>query len=371
MGRNREGKKLVFADRLSISLRDNEEPASAWLEEFMHPWLSAAPGKGDIALSLTNAPGEYAAASAEKSPTATKAHCFSLDTSAIALPAWESGGRTGIHDAERACFIYIDGPEITFSGSPDSDRWRFTAALSVFELIAAAMRQTCVDMHASALRCDDSGMLLVGPKMAGKTTLAIYLLRTGLFRTIANDRCYIEKANRGWQLYGVPTPIKIRAETLEKFPELLDDFPTVERPYLYSRRELEAGYLPKMLSGYGDMAMSPPHFLRQLGIEASPQSRLSVLFFPCISTEVKTAMLSPLEPSKIRKELECNLYGVNRPASLPGVFDRFAGKPKVELAPVLDRIAATVPGYRIALGPQAYDSNELVHRIADLAMGAS
>ncbi len=85
-------------------------------------------------------------------------------------------------------------------------------------LIREAMACGYELMHAACVCNGDTGVLIAGPKHAGKTTLAIELMRTG-FGLVANDKVLLEHRDGAVLAIGATTAVGIRAGTLSLLPE--------------------------------------------------------------------------------------------------------------------------------------------------------
>lgn len=89
-------------------------------------------------------------------------------------------------------------------------------------LIREAMLRTYEDsggviFHAAGVDVGDSGVMICGPRDAGKTTIAAALLRCTGAALLSNDRLIIHQRDH---LVAVPLPVRTARGTIEAFPEL-------------------------------------------------------------------------------------------------------------------------------------------------------
>lgn len=76
-------------------------------------------------------------------------------------------------------------------------------------------------LHAAAVvTADGSVLLLMGPKMAGKTTTLLSLLRAGACRLAANDKIFVRGSALGLEAQTLPVAAGIRGAAMPMFPEL-------------------------------------------------------------------------------------------------------------------------------------------------------
>jgi GTPase SAR1 family protein len=75
-------------------------------------------------------------------------------------------------------------------------------------------------LHAAALMdCNGKGLLLIGSKGAGKTTLALALIYNHAFTEISQDRVYLAQHAEEIIVYGWPTYYCLNQRTVATFPE--------------------------------------------------------------------------------------------------------------------------------------------------------
>jgi hypothetical protein len=364
-------RELVFAAGASgVTLVSHDPAALRWLTEFLGPWFASGTETSDRRVRLSSDGDTYNSLRARFPSTAESRVCFAFDSFQLALPSESMGASVMVDDSERSCFLRVSPSEVDLVGDPRSRRWRFTAALVMLEIVATRMRRTALDLHSAAVEAAGRAVLLVGPKKAGKTTLSIYLLRSGYCRAIANDRVFAVAEEEGFLVHGVPTAVKIRPETVEMFPELLRELPAVSRPYLYGLDELvrEQGGPPRggvRSDRSDDLALSPPQFLRQMAVEARASAPLGAILFPQVRPDVDRSTITPIGRDEAADEIWSNLYGPPVGCRETTLFEELDGGVRHPLRRQVDDFVRSAPAYRVLLGPNAYVTSELAERVLE------
>jgi hypothetical protein len=84
------------------------------------------------------------------------------------------------------------------------------------------------ELHCACVAKNRDGVLLAGPSGAGKSTLAIALSQNG-FGFLSDDRSFCSLQNGEPQVWGLPTPLKLRPEAVRWFEELQEEHLTDTR----------------------------------------------------------------------------------------------------------------------------------------------
>ena len=355
---------LAFGPGPSFSLGSNDPGVIDWLTEFFGPALTAAEGAVDWQLTLSSAAGDHAALCARRPADAELRPCFALDQRLISLPTWSDREHLLVADDPRSCIVRARPRTITIAGDPGSRRWRFTLVFILYELVATRFSRTHLELHAAAVEVAGRAIVLIGPKLAGKTTLALQLLRSGRWRAIANDRVFAGEEGGALTARGVPTPVKIRPTTLAGFPELHQGLPWIERPFLYSVAELEkqdGTFTPSR----EDLPLTPAQLAHRLGVEPLASAPFGALLFPQVRVGASGWALERLRPEEVAAEIKANLWaGATRRTASTVFADLDGGRslPPNSLAPEL---AESLPGYRFVLGRGAYDDPDFAERLLE------
>ncbi len=361
---------VTFGSAVAVALAADDRAAGEWLREYLEPWFAPTSQTADWRVHISSTRAAYDALGAQQPAVSAARPCFAFDTQVYHLPTWCHGDRLTVADAERSCFFSIAPGAVEIVADPDTLRWRFTAALILVEIAATRMRRHSLDLHAAGVEIGGRAVLLLGPKGAGKTTLAIHLLRSGVGRAVANDRAFASASGPSCMVHGVPTAVKIRPTTLAEFPELLREIPAVERPYLHSLAELGHATSIAGPSDSVELALSPPQFLRQLGAKPCAAAPLGAIVLPDVRCDLDGWDMVPLNPAHLRAAIQSNVYGASCGRREPTVFEALDAGVMDAAPSLVERIVQTVPGYCLRLGRDAYATDDLVQRIVDIAAGA-
>ena len=324
-----------------------------WLAELVEPALAAQDGSArwevDVLAWTEHAPAFP--------PPITAVHplpCFVLDRSTLSLPAWQDEQGFVVSDAERGCHFMIRSGRVTLvPHTLAGRRWRYTLALIVYELVAARARRHQLELHGSAVESQGRAMLAIGPKRAGKTTVALHLQRRGACRAIANDRVFVSPGHDCLTAHGLPTVVKIRPATAHGLPELQVRRPWLERPYLYSVAELShaRGVWPEDQ----ELMLTPAQVAARLGSEPAAGGPISALMFPAVDPAAHGVNITRLPGEVVSTMIDDNMFGRRTRARVVfEALDETRCRPSAPLITALSRI----PAYRVVLGAHAYDDRD-------------
>ena len=360
----------AFGGAVRIAVSADDRAAATWLDEFVTPSFAATSMAADWRLHLSTDAAVRADLRAPRYADARPRACFALDTSVLSLPVARGDGRLHVADVERSCLVNLAPHTVDVIGDPETRRWRFTALMVLLEIAATRMRRSSLDLHAAGVAMGGRALAILGPKEAGKTTLAIYLLRAAAAAVLANDRVFAGVVDGAIVVHGVPTAVKIRRSTVELFPALVDRLPDVERPYLYALDELPRTAAAAAAAGADDVALSPPQLRRQL--EAAPCARapLAAILVPRVRDDLDGWSVERIEPYDLPAILRANLYGSATADRAATLFEEMDGGLVPPSAPLIAQLARRVPAYRVELGRRAYADTALAARLDAIARQA-
>lgn len=145
-----------------------------------------------------------------------------------------------------------------------------------------------VVFHAGAVDLHGTGMLVCGPRAAGKTTTLACLLRAGGV-LLSNDRIILHSSQR---LVAVPLPVPIARGTLDAFPELADSVgPTA------------SAALPASFGTPHKVALSARQFATALGTTMTPTAQLRLIIAPQLTDTHEPAWVERLDTQQARDVL--------------------------------------------------------------------
>src|SRR5262249_44554738 len=118
---------------------------------------------------------------------------FVFDTRVVTLPRWR-GAEMRLFDAKWQLFYDIDKPllTVTITSAPGNRRVR-SALVDVVREVTTNHAQCQGDLllHASAFAIGRQGVIVGGPKRAGKTTLLVHALSADSVEYVSNDRVLV------------------------------------------------------------------------------------------------------------------------------------------------------------------------------------
>jgi hypothetical protein len=348
-----EPRVLACAETV-LALRSDDRAAADWLAEFLQPWFTPSAERPEWSLTVSASADRRRELLARRPPDPARRPCFALDRELVSLPSWYASGGVAVDDAERSCLFLSAPARVDVLPERTTRRWRFTLQWICHEIAATRLRRTALDLHAAAVETDGKGIAIVGPKGAGKTTLSFHLLRSGRCRWVANDRAFARREPTGFQVRGMPTPVKVLAPTLLAFPELRRGLRPIERPYLHSVAEAFAEGAPDDLGARGEFALSPAQVAHALRVTARAVAPLAAIVFPELRGDLAGFTTERLRPGEVAARLESNVYGRPSGRTEATLFEEHDGGRAASPCERADRLSEEVPAYRVALGPDAY-----------------
>jgi len=97
--------------------------------------------------------------------------------------------------------------------------WLASHLLFTISLIEILKRRGCYSLHAAGFGANGRGILIPGMSRAGKSTLAIALLRAK-FDYLSDDMLFLSRRDDGLRVLAFPEELDVTDETLGFFPEL-------------------------------------------------------------------------------------------------------------------------------------------------------
>ena len=117
------------------------------------------------------------------------------------------------------CDVKSHRVQISYPESEASDPWLLAHLFFTVPLAELLKRRGLYMVHAAGLAVGGKGLLVAGQSGAGKTTLALALLRAG-FDFLADDTVFLSLGNSGLRILAFPDEVDVTAQTLGFFPEL-------------------------------------------------------------------------------------------------------------------------------------------------------
>jgi hypothetical protein len=132
-------------------------------------------------------------------------------------------GRLALAYVRRPGVTFVEQPSrvVSFVTAGEDDEAPFEAARLIRALLTGALEERGLFVvHAGAVRVGGRGVLICGPKRAGKTTLVCALAETAGAEFIANDRVYVGAVEERLRLQGWPMSVRIGIGTCLASPGL-------------------------------------------------------------------------------------------------------------------------------------------------------
>jgi hypothetical protein len=206
--------------------------------------------------------------------------------------------------------------------------------------LRVALRQAgFAQVHAAACSFEGRGLLLLGPRRSGKSTLLFRLMSRGA-RFVASDMSFV----RGRRMIAFPHMLRIGAGTIDDNEELSAYFARHERTGDYLRSPIfnagkEELYFPLLAEIWGDVCRDTP---------------LDAVVFPALDLARSTSEILPVPAEETRRRVRETL--VDDPPTLdwlPFVADEEFEALTRSLA---DDVARSVPaGYELRFGARETD----------------
>ena len=354
--------------RAALAVVTDDGSALEWLTEFLSPQFlvrAAGPWTRRVVLSLDR--DEFAALRIRGCATGERIDCFTLDGRFQQHVVWyRDAAETVVRDSPYGAFYRIargTAGDVRIVANPARSQSRLALMRVVRELATgAALLEGQLPLHGAALAVDGQGMVITGPKRAGKTTFLIHSLRSQGAHYISNDRMMIRSdASGGFVVRGMPTIVKVRAGTLEHLSWFGQRYR--QTPYYrdFSLAESRQRLFTEPAQPRPNPSLTATQFCRLLNVEPLAEAALSRIVFPEVDESLETVQLQRLSADVAAELLAANVLRADRPQRLPAAF--FEGQqppPESHLEELSRQLAAQVPAYRCRLGRHVYQERRAV-----------
>ena len=152
--------------------------------------------------------------------------CFVLDGGTVCHPEWKGSGPDEriLFDAHYQAFYYVErrSGHVRILATPRPNLTRIALMRVVRELaMAASLARGGLLLHGAAFAIGGRGVVLAGPRRAGKSTLLLHALQAAGALFISNDRVLARQGQDRVVLRGMPTIVNLRPGTLATFPAVV------------------------------------------------------------------------------------------------------------------------------------------------------
>lgn len=189
----------VFSfEDLSVLVEGAGDGHLVWLTEFLGPHFGADDsGAQTCRVRVVEDQGRYEE-TLRAGPGDGTRDAFVFDTRIVTLPRWR-GAETRLFDAKWQLFYEVERSPlaVTIISAPGNRRVR-SALVDVVREVTINHAQCNGDLllHASAFAIGGHGVIVGGPKRAGKTTLLLHALSGSPVEYVSNDRVLVPPGRR-------------------------------------------------------------------------------------------------------------------------------------------------------------------------------
>jgi hypothetical protein len=117
------------------------------------------------------------------------------------------------------CSALTGQVQVSYPGLTAKGLWLLSHPLFTIPLAELLKQRGLYMVHAAGLAAAGKGLLVAGQSGAGKTTLALALLRGG-FDFLADDTVFLSGAGNELRILAFPDEVDVTSQTVEFFPEL-------------------------------------------------------------------------------------------------------------------------------------------------------
>jgi hypothetical protein len=350
---------------LTVRVTSQDAGHLDWLEEFLTPAFTVVAGQHADVVVILDVDDRAYDELLQRGPHAAGDHldCFVLDNSLVRHPRW-SGGPTDVvvYDEESRAF-HIAAPDgtrvrvLTRSG----ERGVRMALMRVVRecAMAAAHASNCLVLHAAALTIAGSGVIIAGPKHAGKTSLLTHLLQQADTRYVSNDRVVVDTAAAAPTFRGMPTLVTIREPMLRLFPHLRERLLQRRYNHRYLLHETPPGSgVPFKITPDRPLSLTPAQFSALLCIQPAEGGSVHAVLFPEVAPAAIGIRVRALAQEATTERLTGALFGSGSSDSISQVFGLEAHRVRIErtrAAALCAELAAHIRGFECQMGSGAYD----------------
>lgn len=216
---------LAYDENL-INICADSEAALNWLTEFFEGSFALSSSGIGPTVRFRIDPERHASVVRDLARVrCDQVDCFTLDGEFTHAFSHAQGPTSYLLRDCRFDVVYcVSGPSSTVEVVADADHFQGRTAFMrvVREIVTSRLlQQNKLPVHGACVKLQDSGVLVVGEKEAGKTSLLLHLLQSEEVQFVTNDRAFVgEDQNKRFKVMGMPTFVKVRAGSLSLFSTL-------------------------------------------------------------------------------------------------------------------------------------------------------
>lgn len=342
----------------------------SWLAEFLVPWFAVGGDESGADATVTFSvlsDREWAALRSHAGAGApADVGCFVLDRGVVRHPAWRDGsGACTVLDPELDALYRVDPAArlVEISTGRHEQRARVALMRVVRELaLAHAVRSGALPLHAAAVARASRGVLFVGPKRAGKTTLLLKALGVPGLDFVANDRVVAWTADG--LARGMPSIVALRPEVLRGSASLARSLRQHGYHHAVTMTEARAGRVSQRTDGAADL--TPAQLCDALGTTPTPEATIAAVVFPVASLDGRSSGLERVTPHEALPRMLDGVFG-SRATAVSEVFGQLVGGEPAGLPATPERcrrLLARVSAFVCRFDPRTLDAADAAAMVA-------
>ena len=363
---------LLEYDNLIIEVISDDSEDLEWLAEFLCPSFMrldiATSRAADCRVRLMREPVAFERWHQRlQSAELFRTRAFLLDTGPVELATFSEDDALIAHDDFFNVFFrwrpatgqsdveivdrYPENPED--AGSPRRARVPLMRAVREWAM-HHGQRRGRIFLHAAAIVCKGSAVLLAGPKKSGKSSLLTATLwDRPEISYLANDRVMLASLDHGWGCRGMPSIVSIRPGSMDFLPGIEARLRTVAAGHASRNTQTKT----PVAFADGRFGLSPLQFCNLVGTQPVAGAGLTAIVFPRISAAAASVEIRALSASEAVDRLSDAVFGRIDEGGPSALFDVAHSGTHPDFSARIAaaaRLARQVPCIEVGLGARAY-----------------
>jgi hypothetical protein len=359
---------------LTVSVSTADPTQLSWLEEFLCPQFAiVCGGSPNCHVAVVMDTRQYIDTFRRgPRPDGRQINSFALDTGLIRLPMWQAlDDAQAIFDPDFKLFYMVnpDRSQVRIL-APNGSRSVRTALMRVVREFAmtSSVRAGALIIHGAAFAVGDRGVMIAGPKKAGKTTLLMHVLQHVGAHFVSNDRVVAAWEDGHPTLYGMPTIVTVRQQGAWRLRFLHERLLASSYHERYSLAETgqRIGRVGRP-DRHGRWSMSPAQFCDLLQVRPIAQVPAYALVFPRVTGRPGTIELTQLSADEAAVQLAGTLFRAHAPLKTAEMLTSADDTPRgrASFDDVCRQLVSGVRSFTCALGREAYQSRDSAEALVE------
>ena len=364
---------------LTVSVSTADPTQLSWLEEFLCPQFAIAyGGSPNCHVAVVMDTRQYMDTFRRgPRPDGRHINCFALDTGLVRLPMWQSLDDTQVIFDREFKLFYVVNPDRSQVRilAPSGSRSVRTALMRLVREFAmtSSVRAGALIIHGAAFGVGDRGVVIAGPKKAGKTTLLMHVLQHVAARFVSNDRVVAAWEDGSPTLYGMPTIVTVRQQGARRLRFLHERIlaSSYHERYTLAETGQRIGRVDRP-DRYGRWSMSPAQFCELLQVRPLAQVPAYALVFPRVTGQPGIIELNHLSADEAAVQLASALFRAHSSLKTAEMLTSADGPPRERASfdNLCRQLASGVRSFTCALGREAYQSGDSAEALVKQIIGS-